>query len=604
MKRCTVLTLTLALLLAGCGGQPLPTQTDSQAGQPQPIQGAVSPKTEDISDLFSHRDYETAYEKHAKITLKGSTAACDSDAVRIQGSTVTVTDGGTYVLSGTLTDGQIIVEAQKEDKTQLVLDGVQITSTDAAPIYIKQADKVFVTLAAGSENTLQGGECFTADGDTNIDSVIFSKEDLTLNGSGSLSVSSPAGHGIVSKDGLTFTGGSYDITCAAHGIAGKDSVCIDGGSFTVVAGKDGIHAENNDDAALGYALIKTGSFQITAEGDGVASASWMQLDGGTYHIVTGGGSENGTKQTSENWGGFGGGKGGMPGGVGGRPGGRSAVEGAAFVTAETAEDSISIKGIKAGGEMIITGGSYIIDSADDAVHSNGSITVNGGSFQIATGDDGFHADDTLTVNAGTVAVSESYEGLEGLHILIAGGQLELTAADDGLNAAGGTDGSGMGGRDQFGGMGFGDRGGMSAGNGSVEITGGTLAVQASGDGIDANGYLKITGGYTTVCGPTQGDTATLDYDTTATITGGVFIGSGGAGMAQSFSDPEQGAIAVRASAQAGSNEIRLTDQAGRELLRHMPALGYNVVILSSPDIVRGQTYILYAGAASGEITAQ
>jgi len=603
MKKLLII-LTAFFLLAGCTPQiSVPATTVPQFAQAQTDETAPSQTVAaDVSGLFTERDYKTDYGQHATINLSGSSASCDSDAVRIDGSTVTITDEGTYVFTGTLTDGQIIVDAQKEDKTQLVLAGVQITSACSAPIYIKQADKVFITLAAGSENVLAAGDSFTADGDTNIDGAIFSKEDLTLNGSGSLSVASPAGHGIVSKDELTITGGNYEITCAAHGIAGKEHVCIDGGSFTIAAGKDGIHGENNDDTTLGYGLIKSGSFQITAEGDGIAAAAWLQIDGGTFTIVTGGGSENGSKQTSDNWGGFGGGKGGMgmPGGMGGRPGGRSAAENASFMTGETTDDSTSIKGIKAGAELIINGGTYTIDSADDAVHSNGELTVNDGTFQIATGDDGFHADETLTVNAGSVTISESYEGLEGLHIAFAGGDVDLVASDDGLNAAGGTDQSGMGGRDQFGGMG----GGMSAGNGSIVISGGTLTVQASGDGIDANGTLEITGGYTTVCGPTQGDTATLDYDRSATISGGTFIGSGAAGMAQTFSDSAQGVIALQAGGQTGSNQIRVTDKDGKELLNHTPALGFNVVILSSPELVKGESYMVYVGSASGEFTAQ
>ena len=219
--------------------------------------------------------------------------------------------------------------------------------------------------------------------------------------------------------------------------------------------------------------------------------------------------------------------------------------------------------------------------------------MTGGSFTISTGDDGFHADETLTIAAGTITVTESYEGLEGLDIRISGGQIDLTASDDGLNAAGGTDSSGFGGvrGDMFGG-GMGG-GGMSSGNGSIVISGGSLYINASGDGVDANGTLEITGGDTIVCGPTQGDTATLDYDVSGVITGGTFIGTGASGMAQTFSGSEnQGVISVSVGNASAGTAIVLTDAAGNVVLEYTPELNYAVVILSSPNIVKGETYTL------------
>ena len=201
-----------------------------------------------------------------------------------------------------------------------------------------------------------------------------------------------------------------------------------------------------------------------------------------------------------------------------------------------------MKGLKSTAEMLISDGSFTINSADDSVHSNASITVNGGIFEIASGDDAVHADETLTITAGTIHITESYEGVEAVHIKVQGGDISLVASDDGLNAAGGTDSSGTtGGRDGMFGGGPGGGGGMSpSSNGSITISGGTLHINASGDGIDANGSLTISGGYTVVVGPTQGDTATLDYDTTAMITGGTFIGTGR--RAGIFSDEDEQAM--------------------------------------------------------------
>lgn len=544
--------LVLLLLLSGCKQK----ESSSQSNE------ANRESSSDVNndEMFTERDYRTDYDpdNSALIQLNGDSASCSSDAVSISGSTVTITDEGTYILSGTLNDGMIIVNADEKDKPQLVLNGVSITSKTSAPIYILEADKVVITLTDGTENTLINGGTFTAIDDNNIDSVIFSKQDLTLNGSGSLTVNSPAGHGIVSKDDLVFTSGTYSISSASHGLDANDSVRITNASLSIAAGKDGLHAENSDDTSLGFVYIASGSFQIEAEGDGMSAGSYMQIEDGSFDILTGG-------------------------------------------------DSTSMKGIKSTGELVINNGNFTIDSADDAVHSNASITVNGGTFTIATGDDGFHADETLTIADGKISISESYEGLEALDISINGGEISLVSSDDGLNAAGGTDSSGFGGQhgnDQFGGRGgHGGMGGSSSSNGSINITNGNLYINASGDGIDANGSLTISGGYTVVCGPTQGDTATLDYDTSAVITGGTFIGTGASGMAQSFSDSQQGVIAVSAGIQSAQTTITLSDSNGNTIMTYEPELSFSVIILSSPDLIKGETYTLNVGTLSGEIEA-
>lgn len=600
-----VLVLVLALLVTGCGNTASDYDTagasvsDDTAETTAAVNSAADdsstaavPSNVDTADLFSDRDFETEYSKYAAISLNGDAASCDSDAVQITGGTVTITDEGTYVLSGTLNEGMIIINSEKTDKIQLVLKGVTIHSETCAPIYVLQADKVFMTLAADSVNSLSNGGTFTAIDDNNIDAVIFSKEDLTLNGSGSLTITSPGGHGIVSKDELTVTGGSYEISCASHGISGKDNVCVAAGSFTVTAGKDGIRAENDEDTALGFVYIQNGVFDLMVEGDGLSSSAYMRIDGGQFNILSGGGSENGEKQSSDSWGNF---MGGGPGDKGGRSMGNMGS------TTETEADSTSIKGIKASADLTINDGSFTINSADDAVHSDASVKISGGTFQVATGDDGFHAEDTLTIAAGTIAITESYEGLEGLHIQVSGGDIDLTASDDGLNAAGGTDQSGFGGRDNGN---FGRPGGMgSSSNGSIVISGGNLYIKASGDGIDANGTLTISGGHTIVAGPTQGDTATLDYDTSAVITGGTFIGTGASGMAQTFSNSEQGVIAVSVGSQTAGTHITLTDSKGNELFSHTPELSFGVVILSSPELIKGETYSITVGEASGEFAA-
>ena len=602
MKKYSLLCLLLvaALLIAGCGNQGNIIEVVTNSTQANEVN---VPTQVDSADLFSDRDYEVGYDESesAIIALNGDSAECSSNAVQINGSTITIIDEGTYILSGTLNDGMILVNSEKTDKTQLVLDGVTIHSETSAPIYILQSDKVFITLAPDSVNTLSNGGTFTAIDENNIDAVIFSKEDVTLNGSGTLVITSPAGHGIVSKDSLTITSGTYDISSASHALAGKDDVSIANAAFTITSGKDGIHAENADDTVKGFVYIESGTFEIRAEGDGISASAYIQIQGGNFNITSGGGSVNAATQTSDSWGNF-------MGGGRHQSGNRGHGSKGNTTSTETTDDSTSIKGIKAADDLVIHGGTFTIDSADDAVHSNMNITVGGGIYEIASGDDAFHADETLTITSGTINITESYEGLEGLHIDVSGGDITLVASDDGLNAAGGTDQSGFGGmrgNDQFGGGRPNGMGGMGSGNssGSITISGGTIHVTASGDGIDANGTLTISGGYTTVCGPTKGDTATLDYDVSAVITSGTFIGTGASGMAQTFSDSEQGVIAVSVGNQSAGTQITLTDSNGNVIISHEPDLSYGVVILSSPDIIRGEKYTITVGSASGEFTA-
>ena len=308
MKRRISIVLVLVLLLgmfAGCrntgtaepeSSASVISETPAGTGEQTGTDTTVQADTE----MFTDRDYRTEYDVNnsIQIELNGSSAAASSDSVQISGTTVTITEEATYIISGTLENGMIIVNAPDTAKLQLVFNGVSINSETSAPLYILEADKVFVTLADGTENVLTNGGTFTVIDDNNIDSVIFSKQDLTLNGSGSLTVTSPAGHGIVSKDDLVITGGSYTVTSASHGLDANDSVRITGEtSISVDAGKDGIHAENNDDTSLGFIYISNGTIQIESEGDGISAGAYLQIENGTFQVLVGGGYENGANES-------------------------------------------------------------------------------------------------------------------------------------------------------------------------------------------------------------------------------------------------------------------------------------------------------------------
>ncbi len=577
---------------------------DSSSSEPQDEVDFSATDAEQFTDRDSETDYDES--KAVKIELTGSSAKSSDNSVKISGSTVTITKDTTHIISGTLNDGMIIVDAPDTAKLQLVFKGVSITSKTSAALYIKEADKVFITLEG--ENILENVGEFEQQDDSNIDAAIFSKQDITFNGSGSLDVNSSAGHGIVGKDDIKFTSGSYNIAAASHAIQANDSVRVNNATITTDAGKDGIHSENNDDNTKGYIYIESGTFKIESEGDGISAGNYLQIKNGTIDILAGGGWENGTKEHSDNFGQFGGGfgGGGRPGGYGGGMRQQSKNSGGLSVTptatGTTSDSSSSMKGLKAENSLLIEGGNITVDSADDAIHSNISVSIKGGTFNIASGDDAIHAEESLTISDGKITITESYEGLEALNVTVSGGNIKLKATDDGINAAGGTDNSGSGGRDNmFGGGGFGGHGGNS--NGSIVISGGTLYIRSSGDAMDANGTLEITGGHTTTTGPTSGDTTVLDYDKTGTISGGTFIGTGSSMMAQSIDGNGQGVIAFSSSQSAGT-KIIVKDKKGNIIISHEPELEYAIVIISSPDIKSGETYTVTVGSKTSSFEAK
>ncbi|MCM1542189.1 MAG: carbohydrate-binding domain-containing protein [Blautia sp.] len=423
-----------AVSLAGCGDDGMEGVSESLAG----VDGSGLTAGSSASGQSGAGDGQAAYTSAGGIIvasemftdrdLSGAYDAAEAKEVVLSGEDVTITKEGVYLLSGTMADGTVIVDADKNDKVQLVLDGVDIDNDAGAAIYVKEADKVFVTLAEGSENILTSRGYASLDGN-NIDGVIYAKSDLVINGTGSLTVNAEQGHGIVSKDDLKITGGVVTVTAEKQGLSGKDSVRIGGGTIQITSGKDGVHAENDEDAEKGYVYISDGTIQVASGGDGISAGSVIQMDGGTVDVTAGGGSANRT------------------------------------VVVDESGDAVSAKGIKAAAELAVNQVVLSIDSQDDAIHSDLNVIINGGELSLATGDDGIHANETATVTGGTIYISESYEGIEGNNVEISGGTIRLYARDDGLNAAGGNDQSGFGGMfgggERFGNM---ESGGWEPGN--------------------------------------------------------------------------------------------------------------------------------------------
>ncbi len=635
------------------------------------------------SEMFTERDLSGEYDESeaVKITLTDDASEVNGNAsgVSIEGNTVTITEEGTYLFTGTLSEGQIVVDAD-EAKVQIVLDGVEITCEQSAAVYVKSAGKVFVTLQDGSQNSLSHTGAYVAIDDNNIDAVIFAKSDLTLNGTGTLTIHAEEGHGIVSKDDLKITGGTYEITAAKHALSGKNSVRIADGTFTLTSGKDGIHVEN-EDTEKGFLYIADGDFTIVSDGDGMDASGKVQIEDGTFDITAGGGSKNGKAHTNDmSGGGTGGGfpGGGFPGGntdgdpdgnfpdmdfsdgefpgnppdgftedavqdgtetdtsgtSSGRPTppekpdgenrpdfpdqGQKDESGINIQENETAsnnqddtqtiqsgtvnesemseeESSASTKGIKAGGDLLLNGGTYTFDTADDSIHSNSNITVNGGTYTMNAGDDGIHADDALVINGGTITIEQSCEGLEGMTVTINDGTIDITSDDDGINAAGGTEENTM----------------QDSGNQSesgeenemwMEINGGYIHILAGGDGIDSNGDLTINGGEIYIDGPSDNGNSAIDYGdwSDACVNGGTLVAIGSSGMAEEMSDEStQSLIFAKLDSQMEAGEVTLSDSDGNVIVSYTSLKSYDCVIISAADLIAGETYTL---TTTGEMT--
>lgn len=493
-----------------------------------------------------------------KITLSDNSAVITGNGAKEDGGVVTVTSGGTYIISGTASNGRIIVNAPKE-KVNIVLENADITCSYGSPLYVYKSSLTTLYLKEGTKNVLTDSgsytfnDSFSSAADEEPNACLYSKSDLIIAGSGSLTVNANYKNGITSKDTLMIESASVSVTAAANGINGKDSCTIKNASVKVESGDDAIRSTNDTDTSLGYIIIADSQLELTSGEDGIQAETSLMIDGGKLTIKSGGGNSG------------------------------------------KVSNDVSAKGIKAGSSVALNDGTYELDCCDDAIHSNGNIVISGGSYTISTGDDGIHADANVKITAGEIDIQKSYEGIEGETIDISGGTINIVSSDDGLNAAGGADQSG------FGGMRGGDRFKESS-NASISISGGVITIDASGDGIDSNGSLNVSGGEIYVSGPTDSGNGALDYDKSAEITGGLIVAVGSSGMAQNFgSSSTQGSILLTYSAYSDSG-ITVKDSQGNVLAEYTPNKPYNCVLISAPSLTQGNTYTINACGEETSVT--
>lgn len=506
----------------------------------------------DIKDFDSNAEAES---DSTTIKLSGTNFDVAGSGVSISGNIATITAGGTYIISGALTDGGIIVDAADDDKIHIILDGVTITSSSTAPIYVNNADKVTITLSDGSVNSLSDSPALNED--DAIGAVIYSKKDLSINGTGTLNINGTYKNGIQCQDDLKIVDGIITVTAENNGIRGKDSLTIAGGTIDITCKGNGLSA-SNDKEGKGYINITGGSIKITCDKDGLDAENDIQISGGTFDIVTGGGYTNGATHSS---------------GMGGW----------GFREPASSSDTESSKGIKSATGIYISGGVFTLDCSDDAIHTNGVVKITEGSFTISSGDDGVHADSSVEINGGTLKILHSYEGLEGQIITINNGVCDIVASDDGINAA---DGSSTGMQAQT--------------NCTLTINGGIVKVNAAGDGVDSNNTITMNGGIVIVEGPTDSGNAALDFERAFTINGGYVIATGSSGMAESFaSDSKQCAALITVNNAKTSERVTVAADDGTVIISTIPTKTWNALNVSSPAMSTGNTYHIYQG---GELT--
>lgn len=562
------------------------------------------------------------------ITLSPDGSTSTDASVRIDGQTVTITQAGTYQIAGTLGDGALIVESAENAKITLVLGGVSIKNSTGAAIQIATADDVTIELAEGTTNVLQSGEevdiATATESKEASGGALQSKADLKIKGKGSLTVLGYLNNGIHCTKDLKIKNGNISVTALGHGIKGKNSVTVSGGTVTVTSGKDGITSDETENEEKGFVTIEDGEIIITSAGDGVSAETTLTVTGGVISIISGGGSANAQQKTDNmrDW--------------------------WDFDNSASDDNSASCKGLKAGKAMMISGGSITIDAQDDALHTDGDMTISGGECILSTGDDGAHAALSMTVLDGKITVLTSYEGLEANQITLAGGELDITASDDGINANGGSDGFSGG----FGGGFGGRRSDMNSQSGDMTppdnsnmqtppdgnapsgnpptmpgqdaadstttddttdkqpvllITGGKITVNADGDGLDSNGDLRVEGGDITINGPSNGGNGALDIGTenggAGVIAGGTLIALGTSSMTENFgSTSTQCAFLVTMNSFGAGETITITDSQGNVLYTGVTVKSANSVVFSSPDLVVGETYTVTIGSTSATVT--
>ena len=478
-----------AKALAGCTANAQTSAAAEQSDGSTDVQQSIQEAADKMDLEYSDRDTDASYDESSatRIALSEAGASVSGDNATASGSTVTIAAAGTYVITGSSSNGQIVIDAPDDAKVQIVLDGVTLSNGSGPCIYASNADKLFVTLAEDTANTLSDGSSWTLSGsEDEPDATVFCTCDLTVNGSGTLNVKATTHHGIHSTDDLIVTGGTLNVNAANDGLVGKDSVKIGDGSVHVTAQDDGVKASNDNEEDKGFVLISGGDVDIDAQDDGIKATRLIKTSGGT-------------------------------------------------VTVDSQDDALH-----SDADLWLDGGTLTISAADDGVHAERSLWLAEGTLDITSSYEGIEGQDILvTGGSSNIAYSD-----DGINAAVASDETssENTQADaqqaNGRNRQTGT-GQMPGQQSETGGT-------ITITGGTID-----LVSTRQGDSLDSNGTIQIEGGTVTTSGAATGDSSVLDFETSGTISGGTFIGLGAASMETGFSNSSQASISATISGNAG-----------------------------------------------------
>lgn len=534
-------------MLTGCGASDASTDSQESTLDAAVDVTTTSPGSDTGADVAvaaageneePHGDSDSYdYDESDVVEISLSTTiSATSDDIVIDGTTATITAAGSYEVTGSLTDGQLVVDADDDAVVRIILNDADIINTDGAAIAIMNAETAIVILADDSSNTLTDGEQYVfAEGEDEPNATLFSKADLTIGGAGSLMVVAHHNDGIASKDGLVINSGTITVDAVDDGIRGKDYVVINGGEIDVIAGGDGIKSDNDEDAERGY--------------------------------------------------------------------------------------------------IDIADGAIVVASGDDAIQAATDVLISSGTLEIAAVDDAIKGEQFVTIDGGSILITESFEGIEAEVLTINDGHIDITSNDDGLNVASAdattttiaepagdalaqpepVDGAAGRPARPAGGPAGGPGGDAGVGEHYIFINGGTVVITITdelaeqGDGIDANGHIKMTGGLVVVSGPTDTRNSAIDYSGgTFEMSGGIFIGTNinGRNSEGIGAGSTQGSLYVTlGSVERAGTLVHIQTMSGESLVTFEPVNEFDVVVFSSADLVTGETYEIYlGGTARGDST--
>ena len=547
IKSATSITLLAALALTGCSATSASNTSATATSATSTSASSTSGTTSEVADSFStdvkngaklaedthYSAKDLTWDSSSEVTIDFSNPTA-TDGVTVSDGVITITKAGNYRLSGTYS-GQVKVEAADSDMVRLILDNATITNSTGAAINVVEADEVVICTASGSTNTVSDGSSYSDTASGSPDAAIYSKSDLTLAGEGSLKVEDNYEEGIHTTDGLVIASGTLEVTAANTGIKGKDYVDILDGTVTVTATKDGIKATNDTDGNRGWVRLSGGTVNISAGDDGFKAERVLEISGGTLNITE------------------------------------------------------SNEGIEAQ-YINILDGTVNVTSSDDGI--NASYSTSSSSS-------------TESTSSSTTQTSQTAQSNQTAQNTQSGQSAQGNAAQGGQGGqppAGGQAPSGNMGQPPAGGGG-GMGGGMGGGGGTFEvvdatinIAGGTVTVNANGDGIDSNGTATLSGGTLVVNGPFTGGNTSLDTNGDLLLNGTTVVAGNSGDMFEApASSSTSGYVKLTNLSNVSSGTtIQVADSSGKVVANYKVTNSNTALILvSSANITKGQSYTVY-----------